>query len=293
MRTGDLGFLHDGQLVITGRVKDVIIIRGRNHYPQDIEHTISESHEALRPDSGAVFTVDEGSTQRLVAIHEVDRQYRNADLDQVIRSIRRAIAATHELEVTDVVLIRHMSLPKTTSGKPQRHLCRKQFDNGELRIKAEWKKKMDTDVSHDEGRAAVSVPETLEKPDRPMAPDEVDRLAERIENWLLTWMVERAAVPQEEVDRNKPFAEYGLDSMTAVELSQELEDWSGVEVVPTVAWNYPTPAALSKYLAQQAGGVGEQSDTPVEARATDDAFLQLLAEVESMSDEAAQELLND
>jgi acyl carrier protein len=240
-----------------------------------------------------VFTVDEGPQQRLVAIHELDRQFRNADFDDVIRSIRRAVSSIHELEVTDVVLIRQMSLPKTTSGKPQRHLCRQQMDNGELKIKAEWSRQKDTDESTPSAVRTDAATEALQKPDRPMAPDEIDRLAERIESWLLTWLVERAAIPQDEVDRDKPFAEYGLDSMTAVELSQELEDWVGVEVVPTVAWNYPTPATLSRYLAQQAGGVGEQPEEPAKTPETDDQFLQLLAEVESMSDEAAQELLND
>jgi acyl-CoA synthetase (AMP-forming)/AMP-acid ligase II/acyl carrier protein len=290
MRTGDLGFLHEGQLAITGRVKDVMIIRGRNHYPQDIEHSVAEAHEAMRPDSGAVFTVEDGDSQRLVVIQEIFRQFRNANLDEVIRSIRREVSSVHELEVTDILLIRQMSLPKTTSGKPQRHLCREQFENNQLKIVAQWSRR-----AHDTGNTAPTVakPDTIEKPDRPMTPDEIDRLSERIESWLLNWLMERAAIPREEIDRNKPFAEYGLDSMTAVELSQELWDWVGIEVVPTVAWNYPTPAALSRYLAQQAGGLGDEAEQPAETPETDDEFTQLLAEIESMSDEAAKELLED
>ncbi len=80
-----------------------------------------------------------------------------------------------------------------------------------------------------------------------MSAEEVSRFADEIEKWLLDWLIERAAIPEEEVNREKPFAEFGLDSLTAVELSHELEDWVGVEVVPTVAWNYPTPAALSAH----------------------------------------------
>ena len=289
MRTGDLGFLHEGKLVITGRVKDVMIIRGRNHYPQDIEHTIAAAHEALRLDSGAVFTIDDHDLQRLVAIHEIDRQFRNADLDEVIRNVRRSVASTHELELTDVILIRHMSLPKTTSGKPQRHLCQQQLERGELKIVAQWARQQ-----AETGTAVASsdLSQAIETLDRPMTPDEIDRLSERIEGWLLNWMIERAAIPLNEVNRNKPFAEYGLDSMTAVELSQELEDWVGVEVVPTVAWNYPTPATLSRYLAQQAGGVGDEAEESAETPETDDEFMQLLSEIESMSDEAAQKLLD-
>ena len=209
LRTGDLGFLVDGHLAITGRVKDVIIIRGRNHYPQDIENTVASAHEALRPDSGAVFTIDQDGEERLTAVHEVDRQYRNADFDEVIRNVRRAIAERHELEVARVVLIRHMNLPKTTSGKPQRRLCRQRLADNDLKVLADWEKSernvAPAVAQSDSGNA--STPR-----EKPMTPDEVDRLAERIESWLLNWLVERAAIPQEEVDRAKPFAEYGLEN---------------------------------------------------------------------------------
>jgi acyl carrier protein len=83
---------------------------------------------------------------------------------------------------------------------------------------------------------------------------ELDRAVERIEVWLLEWLVERVGLDAAEVDRHRPFAEYGVDSLTAVELSQELEDEFAVELPPIVAWNYPTPAALARYLAEQSTG---------------------------------------
>ena len=294
LRTGDLGFKSEGQLYVTGRVKDVIIIRGRNHYPQDIEKTACDSHEALRQDSGAVFTLSgEKGDEQVIVVHEIDRQYRKADFEEVIRSVRRAVAEVHEMELHGVVLIRHMSLPRTTSGKAQRHLCRKQMLTGELRLLADWKKPVGK--AADKGTKTTGT-ERLKKQDGPMTPDEIDRLAERIESWLLNWLVERAAIAREDVHRDKPFAEYGLDSLTAVELSQELEDWVGVEVVATVAWNYPTPASLSVYLAGEAGGA---SDDPALAdevadEQVDDEFAKMLAEIESLSDaDAAAALGSD
>ncbi len=294
LRTGDLGFKSDGQLYVTGRVKDVIIIRGRNHYPQDIEKTACDSHEALRQDSGAVFTLSgEKGDEQVIVVHEIDRQYRKADFEEVIRSVRRAVAEVHEMELHGVVLIRHMSLPRTTSGKAQRHLCRKQMLSGDLRLLADWKKPVGK--AADKGTKTTGT-ERLKKQDGPMTPDEIDRLAERIESWLLNWLVDRAAIAREDVHRDKPFAEYGLDSLTAVELSQELEDWVGVEVVATVAWNYPTPASLSVYLAGEAGGA---SDDPaladeVAVEQVDDEFAKVLAEIESLSDaDAAAALGSD
>ena len=118
LRTGDLGFMSDGHLFITGRVKDVIIIRGRNHYPQDIERTVQQSHPALQASAGAAFSIESGAgSENLVIIQEIDRKNRDADFDQIIRNIRRAVTVEHELEVHAVVLIRQASLPVTTSGK--------------------------------------------------------------------------------------------------------------------------------------------------------------------------------
>jgi acyl-CoA synthetase (AMP-forming)/AMP-acid ligase II len=93
LRTGDLGFLRDGELFVTGRIKDLILIRGRNYYPQDIEQTVQQSHPALRPDCGAAFAVEIENEERLVIAHELERSYlRTLDVDEVIRTIRQAVA---------------------------------------------------------------------------------------------------------------------------------------------------------------------------------------------------------
>ncbi len=248
----------------------------------------------LRPDGGAVFSVEQGGQEKLVAIHEVERQFRNADFDEIIRGIRASVAQEHEIEVPVVVLIRHMSLPRTTSGKPQRHVCRKQYEADELKVVAKWSKSERQASSRGPAVSPIKVASGESKnANEPMTPEEVDRLAERIESWLLNWLIERAAIPAEQVDANKPFAEYGLDSLTAVELSQELEDLVGVEVVPTVAWNYPTPATLSVYLAKQVGGIVEELDDHLQSGESENEFDLLLAEIEALSDEAAKQLLEE
>ncbi len=138
LRTGDLGFLKDGELFVTGRIKDLIIIRGTNHYPQDIEWTVEQSHPALRPGYGAAFSVDSGSEERLVVVQEVERHYRNLHVDEVIRTIRQAVAENHELEVYAVLLIKTGSILKTSSGKIQRHGCRAGFLDGSLDLVGSW-----------------------------------------------------------------------------------------------------------------------------------------------------------
>ncbi|MDJ0582975.1 fatty acyl-AMP ligase [Crocosphaera sp.] len=128
LRTGDLGFLKDGELFVTGRLKDVLIIRGRNHYPQDIEMTVEQCHRALRPGYGAAFTVETEAKQRLVIVQEVERTYlRKINIKEVEEAIRKAVSQAHGLQVHDIVLIRPATILKTSSGKIQRSRCKEQF----------------------------------------------------------------------------------------------------------------------------------------------------------------------
>ncbi|MEH2057799.1 MAG: fatty acyl-AMP ligase [Nostoc sp.] len=135
--TGDLGFVQDGELFVTGRLKDVIIIRGQNHYPQDIELTVQKSHPALRSHCGAAFTVEQKGQQRLVVIQEVERTYlRRLDIQEVVGNITEAVVDNHGLQVYATVLIKPGSIPKTSSGKIQRHACRRGFLDGSLNVVA-------------------------------------------------------------------------------------------------------------------------------------------------------------
>ncbi|MEC4819707.1 MAG: fatty acyl-AMP ligase, partial [Scytonema sp. PMC 1069.18] len=139
LRTGDLGFFHDDELFVTGRLKDVIIIRGQNHYPQDIELTVEKSHPALRPGCGAAFCVNIDNAERLVIVQEVERSYlRKLDGNEVVGNIREAVTAQHSLQVYAVVLLKTGSIPKTSSGKIQRYACRSGFLSGSLNVVYDW-----------------------------------------------------------------------------------------------------------------------------------------------------------
>jgi acyl-CoA synthetase (AMP-forming)/AMP-acid ligase II len=133
LRTGDLGVLADGELFVVGRLKDLLIIRGRNHYPQDIEQTVQGAHPALRPGCGAAFSVAGPDGERLVVVQEIRREYRaEADPREVAGAIRAAVLAEHELSIGDLVLTLPGRLPKTSSGKIMRAAAGKRYQGGEF-----------------------------------------------------------------------------------------------------------------------------------------------------------------
>jgi acyl-CoA synthetase (AMP-forming)/AMP-acid ligase II len=143
LRTGDLGCLRHGELFVTGRIKDVMIVRGNNHYPQDIEKTMEQSHSALRPGCGAAFSVEVEGEEHLVVVQELERSYRSAlaakgDLREVTTAIRQAITAGHGLQVHTILLLRADSVPKTTSGKIQRQACKVGFLTRSLNVLGVW-----------------------------------------------------------------------------------------------------------------------------------------------------------
>ncbi len=135
LRTGDLGFLHEGELFVTGRLKDLVILRGRNHYPQDLERTAEAAHPDMVAGSSAAFSVEGGEgaerEERLVLVAEVSRHARSAP-EEIVEAIRTAIAGRHEVQVADVRLLAPGALPKTTSGKVRRGAARAAYLAGAL-----------------------------------------------------------------------------------------------------------------------------------------------------------------
>jgi acyl transferase domain-containing protein/acyl-CoA synthetase (AMP-forming)/AMP-acid ligase II/acyl carrier protein len=251
LRTGDLGFLHEGELFLTGRIKDLIILFGRNHYPQDIERTVEDSHPALRPSCAAAFTVAVEGDERLVVAAEIDHRHRNLNTDEVIGAIRQAVAEEHEVQVHAVALLKVGRIPKTSSGKIQRHACRAGFLARSLEILAEWARQVE-EVKLPPLAAEVNgnghVPSPNGRNGQP------SRTKEDIQDWLVIHLARRLGVAEHAIDVREPFSRYGLDSATAVSLTGDLEAWLGRRLPTTLAYEYPTIEALSQHLAGETGG---------------------------------------
>ncbi|MEU5322589.1 fatty acyl-AMP ligase [Streptomyces sp. NPDC021056] len=129
LRTGDLGTVLDGQLIVTGRLKDLIVVDGRNHYPQDVEATAQDAHPAVRRDRLAAFGVPGGSGERVIVVAEHARAVPLADIDvpALVRTVRAAVSARHGLRLSDVVLVPPGTVPRTSSGKVSRALTRDRY----------------------------------------------------------------------------------------------------------------------------------------------------------------------
>ncbi|MEO9221938.1 MAG: fatty-acid--CoA ligase, partial [Mycobacteriaceae bacterium] len=138
LRTGDLGVCLDGQLYITGRAKDMIIIGGRNHYPQDVEFSATEASNVLRSGFVAAFAVPAqegavGSAEQLVVVAERAAGQGKADPEPVIAAVRAALSQRHGLNAREILLVPGGSIPRTSSGKLARRACRRQYLDGALR----------------------------------------------------------------------------------------------------------------------------------------------------------------
>ena len=139
LRTGDLGFIQDGELYITGRIKDMMILWGRNHYPQHIEETVESCHRALRPNHGAAFSVEVNGEEQLVIAYEINRtDLRKLNAEEVIGAIRLAVGEQNMANVFAVALLKTGTIPKTSSGKIQRRACQSMFLDGSLNTVAQW-----------------------------------------------------------------------------------------------------------------------------------------------------------
>ena len=233
LRTGDLGFIDDGQLFVTGRLKDLIILAGRNYYPQDLELAAERSHPSLRPGHAASFALGGESREQLAIVLEVTRHHRENDNEAVFSAVRRALAEREGVLPDVVVLVKQNGIPRTSSGKVQRRATRTLLLDGRLEVLAR------SDTAIDDMAQVFGESSDTSAP---------------LESWLRRWVADELQIDVRSVDPTASVRDYGLDSVTAVRLVTELEQVLGHRVDVSMLWREPSIRSLSKAL--EAGGNG-------------------------------------
>ncbi len=231
LRTGDLGFVDGGVLHVTGRLKDLIVVRGRNHYPQDIERTASAAHPSLRPGGAAAFALADDGEERLAIVQEV-REGGGDALDAIAVAIAGAVAREHGLEAYAVILIRPRTLPKTSSGKVRRRACREALAAGRLAVVASWYAGVRREASRD--------------------PDAASPDAAAIEAWLVEAVARAREVSPDRIHADDPWVVLGIDSAEAAQVGADLSEWLGRTIPLRALMQHRTLRALASALDAEA-----------------------------------------
>lgn len=194
LRTGDLGFLREGELYVTGRIKDVVIIRGKNHYPQDIERTVELCHPALQAGACSVFALPVDGVERLGLAVEVQRMALKALAgDEVVAAIRRAVMEEHELTVHAIALLRPVTLPKTSSGKLQRFAARDALQAGTLESVFLWRETARAEPASESIMPSATSPDNVTSSPGNRFPGPADETASRRRaDEIIAWLREYA-----------------------------------------------------------------------------------------------------
>ncbi len=226
LRTGDLGFLRNGELYISGRIKDLIIIRGRNFYPQDIEYVIEKSHPGFVPGSSAAFSIEAEGEEKLAGVFEIKRDFAKQDLKEIVDAARKAVSEQFEIQLYTIVFIRFMSIPKTSSGKIQRQLCKKKFLEDDLQI-------IGKSIIEEMNQNQPEIIETNTKAESPEVDDFIlstlKLVSQKADKQNIISMYLRKKISkilkrrEDEIDILENLAVYGLDSLMTIDLTHLIE----------------------------------------------------------------------
>lgn len=239
LRTGDLGFLDGGELFVTGRTKDVIVVRGKKHHPHDLERTVEAASDAIRPGCSAAFSVEDATlgTEAAGLVAEVDPARLDRPLEALVTLLREAVAAAHGIELREVGLVPPRTVLKTSSGKLMRQACRALLRSDESGR-----------FLHRSLAAPRAEPVLAAPAGREGGPGGA---AETLAAWLAVAVAEQLGVAPERIDRARPVKDQGLDSLGTVVLLEALGERVGRQIPIEALTAHPDLDALARFVTAE------------------------------------------
>lgn len=229
LRTGDLGFLHNGGLFVTGRIKDLIIIHGENHHPHDIEHTIKLATTRTEVLNCVALSMPIDGQEGLTILCETKDNKDEKTYNQLVNKLLEEISFQHNLTTQSIVFVPRHSILITTSGKLKRAQCKEMLENGEYKILHQFIMPKNNPVSH----KISNISQNNE---------------EEVLQWITEWIRTKYNLNTEAITSNDPFVKFGLDSVNIIELVQAIEKNFDITLLAARAIDYPTPKKLANYL---------------------------------------------
>ncbi|MDH5548005.1 MAG: AMP-binding protein [Gammaproteobacteria bacterium] len=240
LRTGDLGFISQERIFVTGRLKDLIIINGRNLYPQDLEFSAKNSHNAFMRGSTAAFSVsDQNRAEQLIIVQEIDKRYKGSTL-KLLDAIRQATSGDFNITPSELILVSLGTLPRTTSGKIQRKQTKSLYKSEGLVAIDEWK----LPIRNDHAFQTFVEKKSSFQSSQPWN-------QENITAWITQYIAKSQNLSENNIYPEQTFSSLGLGSVEAVELTATMEKFLGFPVSPMLAWNYPTIKEAASFLAEE------------------------------------------
>ena len=274
LRTGDLGFVEDERLFVVGRCKDLIIIRGLNHFPQDIELTVERCHPSIVPGCGAAFSIDLDGEEKLVVVNEIDRHVTESIHQLVFERIVSDVASEHGLQVYAIVLIKQGTIAKTTSGKVQRQRIRLEFMSKKLKIVSQWQALRGEPAFPIEDERAL-----LRRTDLSANAHDIEESGE-VERVIISELAHLLRIDIGEIDPERSIYDLGVDSLLAAQLRNRILSRLHLEVTQSEVMRSTTIRELALMLRVK-----------VPACQPDDELARIIDRIEQLSEEEVIEFL--